>query len=408
MAKTERRWQLVESIRDYVAGISNGPFKGLVSNRSTILFPYGRSYSLSATPFEIALDSQIEGYDAYTKIKVFSASNVEEMIALEEVNNGDFCIRVDELLSYVAKEDDPSSLDDWQQVGVIQGALSGYYDVNSIDGFITTINSTINNLEVRINDIEGDNNFISLLDTPSSYVDNANKFPRVNNGEDALIFDNISGSDVYYENNNQPSISSVEDALNYLLREPPTISTFTGGQTVEKGSTVTTVTLAWTLDGDTPIYSSLTDVPGFDINVEGSSYEFSGLSLTSNKTYTLTVGDDIENPSDSDVEYIRFYNRVIYGVLSATSANASDLSAMNYTLDNNRLRSFTLDGEGKYIYIAHPVAYGVGEIWVGGLKTTSWVQTTVHYPNAGGAGEDYYVFRSQTIQNGEDINIEVK
>jgi len=252
------------------------------------------------------------------------------------------------------------------------------------------------------------NSFLGLTDTPSSYSGHGGKVVKVKGAEDGLEFGDVEAANVSYSNAGQPTITNVEEALDILLRQPPQIDSISGGQTVEKGSTVSSVTVGWTLSGDTPIYSSLTDVPGFDINSYPGVYNFTGLSLTTNKTYILTVGDDVEDPSDSSSISINFRNRVHHGTSSNTSINATELRAMDYTLDNNRLRSFTIDGNGEYIYIAHPVAYGVGEIWVGGLLTTSWVQTTLLYPNAGGAGENYYVFRSNTLQYGTNINIEVK
>lgn len=193
------------------------------------------------------------------------------------------------------------------------------------------------------------------------------------------------------------------------LRHAPTIASLTGGSVNEKGQTVSSVSLAWALSGDTPTHSTLTDVSGFDVNTAGGSHNFTGLSITTDKTYALTIGDDVENPSSTASAVVHFTQKMYYGNNAASSLTSAQVVALaNKFLTDSRLQTLSLDGGGNYLYIAYPSAYGVADIWVGGLKDTSWIKTTVSVTNASGATENFYVYRSANQTSGAGISVEVK
>jgi hypothetical protein len=211
--------------------------------------------------------------------------------------------------------------------------------------------------------------------------------------------------------------STVQDALDSLLRLPPTINSFTitstvggtGGTVNEKGQTVTIVNTAFSYSGDTPTHSSLTDVPGFDITTAGGVHNFNSLNLTTDKGYTLTVGDNVENPTSSASVSVHFTQKLYYGNNSNTSINSAQILALaNNYLTDSRFGTITVDGGGNYLYIAYPVAYGAAQIWVGGFLDTSWIQNTVSFTNASGYVENYYTYRSLYVQAGSGISIQIQ
>jgi hypothetical protein len=198
-----------------------------------------------------------------------------------------------------------------------------------------------------------------------------------------------------------------EDVLG--LRHAPLITGMSGGSVNEKGHTVSSVSLAWTLSGDAPTLSSLTDVTGFDVNTAGGAHAYTGLSLTTDKTYTLSIGDAVANPTSTASALVHFTQKMYAGNNAATSLTSAQILALgNIGLTDTRLHTLSLSGAGNYLYLAYPVAYGVADIWVGGLRDTSWIQTTVSVTNASGAVENFYVYRSANTTSGAGISVEVR
>jgi len=193
------------------------------------------------------------------------------------------------------------------------------------------------------------------------------------------------------------------------LRHAPLIVSLSGGSVNEKGQTVSSASLSWTLSGDTPTHSSLTDVSGFDVNTAGGVHNFTGFSITTDKTYILTIGDDVENPSSTASVVEHFTQKMYYGNNATSSLTSAQVVALaNKFLTDSRLQTLSLSGGGNYLYIAYPSDYGLADIWVGGLRDTSWIQTTVSVTNVSGATEDFYVYRSVNKTSGAGISVEVK
>jgi hypothetical protein len=219
----------------------------------------------------------------------------------------------------------------------------------------------------------------------------------------------LNASSIDYFRSTLPTILTVQEGLDYLLRVAPTIASFSGGSNNEKGQTITTVTAVWTLSGDLPIYSTLTDVSNFDIISEGGTHSYTGLTLT-DKTYTLTIGDNTLNPSSTASTTVHFTQYFRYGNSSSTTLTSGQILALpNEVLTDYRQRTILIDGSGNYLYFAYPVSYGaVASIWVSGLQDTSWIQNTVSYTNASGYTENYYTYRSLYTQAGTGIPVEIR
>lgn len=174
--------------------------------------------------------------------------------------------------------------------------------------------------------------------------------------------------------------------------------------TVEIGNTVSSVTLNWTFNKEETSQSLNQGIGSRPIGER--SFVHAPVNYTSDVTYTLTISDGTNTITNNSA--IKFLNRVHWG----TSANTSLTSPQILGLSNNsfatgRSRSFTIDGNGEYLYYCYPESFGEATFTVNGLLNTAWTQTIVSHTNASGFTTNYRVYRSNFIQNGTGINVEV-
>ena len=108
-------------------------------------------------------------------------------------------------------------------------------------------------------------------------------------------------SKISYDDPLCPTVKSALDKLLYIY--PNIISFNLSIGAVEIGSTVNTVIATWTINkAITSI--SLTDATP---NIEDTTFTYSSLNLTNNKTFTLTCGDSQNSVSSS--KSITFMNK---------------------------------------------------------------------------------------------------
>lgn len=196
--------------------------------------------------------------------------------------------------------------------------------------------------------------------------------------------------------------TTVPGQITLSLYVEPVVS-LSGGSTNEIGSTVGTVNLSWTYN-KTEISQSLNQ--GIGALTVGQRAYTDFTSITTDTTYTLTIDDGTTQINDSTS--VIFQNKSHWGTSANTSlSSAQILGLANESFDTNRDRSFTIDGNGEYIYYAYPQSYGAATFHVNGLLNTAWTLFVVSHTNASGHTENYYVYRSNTIQNGTDILVEV-
>lgn len=217
----------------------------------------------------------------------------------------------------------------------------------------------------------------------------------------------LDASDIPYTNDSYPSWSNVEDALNELTYTEIDITTLQNnadgspGTTsiVEKGSTVSALTVNWVLN-KTATAIELTDVVSGTILPGDTSYGFTGLSLTTDKTYTLNVTDS-EGGTDSESTYIKFGLYSYWGQSSSGTPNEAQIEATlngSSSLEEDTSSSiskstFSQSGGGNYIYYAYPSSWGNASLLVNGFVST-WNKTTVSITNASGNTENYYCYTS--------------
>jgi len=193
-------------------------------------------------------------------------------------------------------------------------------------------------------------------------------------------------------------IDEINTKLADLLYEAITISSFTNNVgTVEIGSTVNSVTLTWATS-KTP--ESLT-LDGTAIEKTLTTHTYSGLNLTSKKTYKIVATDE-RGASAEKTTSVSFVNGVYYGVISnsATVDNAAILG-LTRKLQSSKSITFTVNpGTGEYIVFALPADYGTPNFNVGGFDGGFFLKTTFDLTNASGHTESYNVYFSDQVALG--------
>lgn len=187
-------------------------------------------------------------------------------------------------------------------------------------------------------------------------------------------------------------IEALEGQVADLLYKPMAIESFTNNvNTAEMGSTVTAVTLSWSYN-KLPTAVTL-DGAVMEPGVTGKT--FTGLSIKSNKTWTLKATDE-RGAEATRTTGISFLNGVYYGAAAAPSAIDSDfILTLTKTLRSSKLSSFTVNaGAGQYIYYCVPKRFGTCSFAVGGFVGGFDLEATVSFTNGSGYTEDYYVYRS--------------
>lgn len=187
-------------------------------------------------------------------------------------------------------------------------------------------------------------------------------------------------------------IEVLEGQVADLLYKPMAIESFASNvNTAEMGSTVTAVTLSWS-------YNKLPEA----VTLDGATMEpgatgktFTGLSIRSNKTWTLKATDE-RGTEATRTTGISFLNGVYYGAAAAPSAiDSSFILSLTKTLRGTKLSSFTVNaGAGRHIFYCVPKRFGTCSFTVGGFDGGFDLAATVSFTNASGYTEDYYVYRS--------------
>jgi len=202
------------------------------------------------------------------------------------------------------------------------------------------------------------------------------------------------------------AVTAVADRVGDLEYTAIDITALTGGSSNERGVTVTTVTLNWTITGSADVASqTLTDTT---ILPTVRTKAFTGLTLTTNKTYTL-VATDSEGGTDTATASVLFYDKRHWGVSASTTLDSAAILALaSNELGTARTQSRTFDCTGgRYIFFAWPASWGTPTFTVNGLVDSSWVNATVSHTNASGAVVSYHTWRSLNLLNGSSVTVVV-
>lgn len=229
-------------------------------------------------------------------------------------------------------------------------------------------------------------------------------------GQNITIVDNVisaeggvsSADEVSYHN---PDYPTVQDALDKLLYVNPSITSFTGGNNYEIGTTITAVNLQWSVNKKMKSQSLNQGIGTIDPDLR--SYRHDNLNIKTNTRYTLTVSDGTNSTSRSTD--VNFMPKRYWGVSSKEELENADILALSSELSTsrNQTRTFNCSG-GKYFYFAIKSSYCNGiKFKVGGLSFSALTIKTMQLTNASGYVDSYNIYRPNDIQTGSAILVEV-
>ena len=207
-------------------------------------------------------------------------------------------------------------------------------------------------------------------------------------------------------NHAHPKYDTVKKALDFLLYVEPKVSISNSVGTVEKGSIISNVSLSFTVNKDmqsVTIDHGVGDVKGL------TSKKLTAQNISTDTTYTITA-TDAEGKSVTASTSIRFLDSVYYGASTLATITESALISMTSKLASSKAMSATFNcSGGKYIYIAMPASFGLtkNNFKIGGLANSAWTVTTMDVTNAHGHKASYTVFRSENLQNGSAIKVDI-
>lgn len=178
---------------------------------------------------------------------------------------------------------------------------------------------------------------------------------------------------------------------------------------VERGSVVSSVALSWSVVGGTIDAQTLTDVS--ELNPAARYYNFSGINLIADKTWTLTwaaTADSGGTFTGTNTTTVKFSDKIYWGAAATTTLTDAQIQSLNSGFSATRAQKRTFSPGGNYIFFAWPTAYGAAANFkFNGFVNSAWERSTVNFTNASGATVPYYVYRSTYKQSGVGIEIEV-
>jgi len=218
------------------------------------------------------------------------------------------------------------------------------------------------------------------------------------------------------------TLASTTSALDEVVNPPPDYNyqspsvSLTGGGTYERGQSIADPTVSWSVSVDSrhPLVSqSLTGVGSIDPVEETGSHEYTGDTITTDTTKTMTIGDTPSNGyggnSASNSTSWTFSDKRIWGVHANPSISSADLLTLNLEFSSGYTQTRYFDPSSQYIYFAWPESWGGDQsiFVVNNLPNTAWEISTISHTNQSGGTINYNVYRSTYLQSGSNIKVEV-
>ena len=213
-----------------------------------------------------------------------------------------------------------------------------------------------------------------------------------------------------YTNVDEAVRALLDNAASQEPSSPPKVTLTNNVLQAEFGATVTDVVLTWSLSFGTTVSQSLTDVGSIAANLR--NYTLTGLSVISEKTYTLTysityLGYEGTVNGSASTKILFLYKRY-WGALVTDNPTDAELRSLAAEFATTRVQSRVFNPANQYIYFAWPAVFGASASFkFNGLTSTAWLLTTRSFVNASGAQASYHIYRSEYRQNGANISIEV-
>lgn len=259
--------------------------------------------------------------------------------------------------------------------------------------------------------VDPNNDLIAIRDS-SVATDQKHKEVTPNEFKIAISLgnvDNTSDLNKPISNSTQNSLNNLQAQIDSLAHIPMDILTLTNTVNIaEIGSTVTSITFNWTVN-KTPAFLSFNQGIGA-ITPPSLLTKTQAVSITSATTYMLTASDGTSYPNNTDTASttVLFQSKAYWGTSAFSTLNSAQIIALsNSSFSTSRVRSFTINGNGQYIYYCYPASFGDATFTVNGLVNTAWTKTVFSFTNASGATVSYNVYRTNTVQNGDNIQISI-
>jgi hypothetical protein len=173
----------------------------------------------------------------------------------------------------------------------------------------------------------------------------------------------------------------------------------------------------WSSTNVSNIVSGLTLV-GPQVNLSGLTFSggtisqnISGLTNTSVASETWSIsGLNSKGISFSDSVSVNWSHVRYWGTSPNSMLNNSEILALNSEYTSSRLKTWSQNGNGEYIYYCYPNSFGDNDpnppFLVGNLPNSSWNRTTQTVTLPTGINVDYYIYRTLTVQFGSGIAIQ--
>lgn len=157
----------------------------------------------------------------------------------------------------------------------------------------------------------------------------------------------VTANDVAYSNG---EYTSVKEALDALLYVAPTVQFTQGGSSQEIGASLENVTVKWKTNKDvTTQVLKKNNVQVGELTATDREYTDTGANITTNTTYTITVGDG--NKTATASANITFRPKRYWGVSTSATLDNTGVLALSGELCNDRAQTRTFDCSGGSIFI---------------------------------------------------------
>jgi hypothetical protein len=219
-------------------------------------------------------------------------------------------------------------------------------------------------------------------------------------------------------------VASVEEVVDGIVNPPPEPPAYTapsvslsGGQTLELGQVVANPTITWSVSvmtGHAIATQTLTDLGAVTPLSASGSHVFTGANVSSNKTYTMTVSDNVVGgeggQSRSGSTSFTFRQKRHWGTAAAGVLDPAGILALQGDeFSTSRVQTRYFNPSNEYIWFAWPASLGgdTSIFVVNNLPNTSWVIADITHTNASGGVSTYRTIRSTYKQSGVNIKVEV-
>jgi hypothetical protein len=193
-------------------------------------------------------------------------------------------------------------------------------------------------------------------------------------------------------------------ALDDLLYVAPSVSLSNNVNTVEVGTTITSITFTWTYN-KTMTSASINNGVGA-VALSNGSDTITG-SWASNETWTISASDGTNTATASTS--IGFYNQRYWGVNASatlTTAQILALGSSEFATSFGKSINYNCAATNVYPYYAYPAAWGSpSNVTVGGLAFSDFTLVAQSFTNASGHVSTYNVIRFNNVQSGANIAV---